>query len=379
LSGSNPINVAVIVGTRPEAIKLAPVILRLKQEESIRCVIVDTGQHRQMCAQALEAFGLVADVTLNTMVEGQSLSQLAARVLSELDHWLADEPIDWILVQGDTTTAMTAAICAFYRKIKVGHVEAGLRTFDRAAPFPEEMNRVLIGQVADVHFAPTESGRANLLAEGRDEGSILVTGNTVVDAVRLLRPLLAARQLSDFLDPQALALIDGRRLVLATCHRRESFGQGMRNICEALKALSEKFEDLVIVFPVHLNPHVQTPVRAILQEAERVILVGPLGYLDLMLLIERSTIILSDSGGLQEEAPSFGKPILVLRDTTERPEVVSVGAAKLVGADKDRIFEAACTLLTDSEVYRRMSTAQNPFGDGLASERIAQWLAAQAH
>jgi UDP-N-acetylglucosamine 2-epimerase (non-hydrolysing) len=366
--------VAVVLGTRPEAIKLGPLILRLRQAAGVETLVVNSGQHREMAIQALAAFDIAPDITLATMAHGQSLGRLTGRLFTELDELFEILEPDWVIVQGDTTTAMTAATTAFYRKIKVGHVEAGLRTFDRWAPFPEEVNRSYVGQVADLHFAPTAGARANLLKAGVDDAAITVTGNTVVDAVELLRPRLTDRPLSASLDAGTLALLEGRRLILVTSHRRESFGEGLQNICEALLDLAARFPDVLIVYPVHLNPNVQAPVRERLGSADRIVLLEPLDYLDLMALVERSTLVLTDSGGLQEEVPSFGKPILVLREVTERPEVVEVGAARLVGTDRETIVSQATQLLTDPVLYASMASVGNPFGDGRASERIVARL-----
>jgi UDP-N-acetylglucosamine 2-epimerase (non-hydrolysing) len=364
-----------IVGTRPEAIKLAPVVLQLRAD-GLDCQVVNSGQHRDMCHQSLAAFGIEADVTLQTMQEGQSLGRLTGRLFTELDGLFEAGAPDWVLVQGDTTTAMAAATSAFYRKVKVGHVEAGLRTYDKWSPFPEEINRSFIGQLADVHFAPTTGARDNLLRLGVPASTIDVTGNTVVDAVRLLRPKVAERELTGFLPPAAIERLQTHRLVLVTSHRREAFGEGLRNICQALIDLTERFDDIVVIYPVHLNPNVQGPVREILGKTDRIVLLEPLGYLDLMALIERSAILLTDSGGLQEEAPSFAKPILVLRDVTERPEVVEVGAARLVGAHRETIVANATEILTNPVAYNAMAKAGNPFGDGHASARISSRLQA---
>lgn len=369
--------IAVIFGTRPEAIKMAPVILRLRATPGVATLVVNTGQHREMCRQALSSFAIDADRELDTMVPGQSLGQLTARLFAQLDSLLESERPDWVLVQGDTASAMVGATVAFYRQIKIGHVEAGLRTFDRMSPFPEEINRTFIGQLASVHFAPTESARKNLLRSEVRDDAILVTGNTVVDAVHLLRPSIAARELPTCLSAQARAEIAGKRLLVVTSHRRESFGPGIEGICVAIARIANAFDDVAIVYPVHPNPNVLGPVRQLLGNLPRVHLLEPLDYLDLMTLVERATLILSDSGGLQEEAPSFGKPILILRDVTERPEVVDVGAGRLVGTNADVIFASAREVLTSPSVYARMATAGNPFGDGQAAMRIVERVLAQ--
>ena len=279
-------------------------------------------------------------------------------------------------MQGDTTSAMVAAMAAFYRRISIGHVEAGLRTFDPTSPFPEEINRTVIGHVATHHFAPTEGARANLMRAEVDAGRITVTGNTVVDAVKLLAPQLGAREIDGLLPPSASAAAAAGRLILVTCHRRESFGEGIENICRALLELIRRSNDIEIVFPVHPNPNVRAPVGRLLGGAPRIHLLEPLAYLDLMTLVQRSALILTDSGGLQEEAPSFGKPVLILRDVTERPEVVAVGAARLVGTNVEAIVDQAMTLLSDQAAYADMAGAGNPFGDGRASERIVARICA---
>ena len=368
--------IAVIFGTRPEAIKLAPVILRLHATSGVSVCVINTGQHREMCRQALASFAIEADADLDVMLPNQSLGQLTGRLFTRTDELLHRETPDWVLVQGDTTSAMVGATAAFYRQIKVGHVEAGLRTFQFMSPFPEEINRTFIGHLAALHFAPTEGARANLLRAGLDERTILVTGNTIVDAIELLKPRLAGSPLGDQIGAAVRADLENNRLILVTSHRRESFGPGIEGICLAIRQIVRQFDDVVVVYPVHLNPNVQAPVRCILGSEPRVHLLEPLDYLDLLGLIQRATLILSDSGGLQEEAPSFGKPILILREVTERPEVVSVGAGRLVGTDADAIVNNARELLHDRAVYARMARAGNPFGDGKAAARIVKHILA---
>jgi UDP-N-acetylglucosamine 2-epimerase len=364
----------IVVGTRPEAIKLAPVVLRLRATAGAECTIVNTGQHRELCVQALDAFGIWPDVDLDTMASGQSLGQLTAKLFARLDTLLESQLFDWVIVQGDTTSAMVGAMVAFYRRIGVAHVEAGLRTYDRWSPFPEEINRTIIGHVSDRHFPPTQKAADNLIRAGVNRDNILVTGNTVIDAVTILRHRLAARHLDDVLPAAAATqMIDGR-LLLVTSHRRESFGTGIENICLALIDLAERYRDCVIVYPVHLNPKVREPVMRLLGGHPRVHLLAPLPYLDLMVLVAHCTLVLTDSGGLQEEAPSFGKPVLILRDVTERPEVVDIGAARLVGTRREAIVRNTCDLLDDAGIYTRMAGAGNPFGDGHASERIVDAL-----
>jgi len=366
--------IITIVGTRPEAIKMAPVICELKRQDSIfEQVVVATAQHREMLDQALSLFGITPDIDLELMEPDQDLISFASRSLLSLSDLFTAVNPDAVLIQGDTTTVMTAALAAAYKAVFVGHVEAGLRSFDRNEPFPEEINRRIAGCLADVHFAPTQRAKQNLLREGVAEERILVTGNTIVDALRSI-PLdgpfeCAALNQIDF---------DSRRVILVTAHRRENHGDPLRSICRALKAIVERFDDVEIVYPVHLNPNVDSVVRDELARVNRVHLIEPVSYQDLLRLMDRSYLILTDSGGIQEEAPSFGKPVLVLRRVTERPEVIEVGAGKLVGTDSARIVEQTAMLLRSRAEYQRMSNAENPFGDGYAAERIvyvlAQWF-----
>ena len=369
-----PLRVCVVVGTRPEAIKLAPVILRLRATTGANCTIVNTGQHREMCVQALDAFDIRPDRDLDTMEPDQSLGRLTAKLFGKLDALLEQEQFDWVVVQGDTTSAMVAAMAGFYRHIGVGHVEAGLRTYDRCAPFPEEINRTIIGHVCDRHFPPTQKAADNLIRAGVSPDNIVLTGNTVIDAVNILKPRVTAREPSEAVSATVAAQIAHGRLVLVTSHRRESFGAGLENICWALRDLAERYRDLVIVYPVHLNPNVRQTATRILGGLPRIHLLEPLPYLDLMTLVAHCTLILTDSGGIQEEAPSFGKPVLILRGVTERSEVVEVGAARIVGTDRAAIVRDACELLDDRECYARMANAGNPFGDGHAAERIVESL-----
>lgn len=369
----------IVVGTRPEAIKLAPVILRLRTTAGAQCTVVSTGQHRELCVQALDAFGLKPDFDLETMAPNQSLGCLTARLFGKLDALFESRCFDWVIVQGDTTSAMAGAMGAFYRRVPVAHVEAGLRTYNRLSPFPEEINRTIIGHISDLHFAPTQKAADNLLRAGVDPKQILVTGNTVIDALNILRPRLAARPLDEVLPAAAAEQLREGRLLLVTGHRRESFGTGFENICRALLDLIECYRDIVIVYPVHLNPIAREPVMRLLSNHPRIHLLAPLPYLDLMALVAHCTLILTDSGGLQEEAPSFGKPLLILRDVTERPEVVEVGAARLVGTRREAIVRNACELLDDPKVYARSAAAGNPFGDGHAADQIVECLMNLAH
>jgi UDP-N-acetylglucosamine 2-epimerase (non-hydrolysing) len=363
--------VTVIVGTRPEGIKMAPVVRALRDRpEQFQTTVVSTGQHREMLEQVLSAFGIRPDVDLGLMQRDQGLAEFAARSLSAVSRLIADLKPDAILVQGDTTSVMTAALAAFYNGVKVGHVEAGLRSFDRRNPFPEEINRRVAGCVADLHFAPTEGARANLLREGVPPASVFVTGNTIVDALRSIRLD------GDFENASLSSAPFGtNRVLLVTAHRRENHGAALLSICQALKALVERFDDVQVIYPVHLNPNVTGPVREVLGSTPRVRLIDPVSYGDLLRLMKRSYLILTDSGGIQEEAPSFQKPVLILRDVTERPEVVEAGAGKIVGTETHRIVEEAARLLSDPAAYQAMTSARNPFGDGRAAERIVDILA----
>ena len=363
----------MIAGTRPEVIKMAPVVRELERRaERFELTFATTGQHREMLDQVLAAFDLKPKIDLELMEPAQSLARLNARALVALTDLYKDLRPDAVLMQGDTTTAMAAAMAAFYLGVRVGHVEAGLRSFNARSPFPEEMNRRVAACVADLHFAPTERARRHLLNEGVAAESIFVTGNTIVDALNSLA--LA----EDFADPR-LAEIDYRRhrVVLVTAHRRESFGEPLRAICQALAALVQRFDDIEVVYPVHLNPQVKTLVHQELGGHPRVHLLEPVAYDDLLRLLQRCYLVLTDSGGIQEEAPSFHKPVLVLREVTERQELIEANAGRLVGTDAGRIVEAAAELLTEPSAYVAMSQVTNPFGDGHAAERIADILAAR--
>lgn len=372
------VKVLAVFGTRPEAIKMAPVVAALKARPGrfdVRVCV--TAQHREMLDAVLALFGIKPEYDLDLMRPGQDLFDVTTGVLSGMKRVLATERPDIVLVHGDTTTTMAAALAAFYCRIPVGHVEAGLRTGDKYAPFPEEINRKVAGVVADLHFAPTEAARDNLLREGVASGAIHVTGNTVVDALldvagrirgdAALRSLLSAE--FPFLDPD-------RRLILVTGHRRENFGDGFEHICRALADLAAKYADVQILYPVHLNPQVQEPVNRILGGggASGIHLVPPVDYLPFVYLMDRAHLIVTDSGGVQEEAPSLGKPVLVMREVTERPEAVAAGTVRLVGTGREAIVREASRLLDDPEAYAAMSHAHNPYGDGLAAERIADCL-----
>lgn len=362
--------ILLVLGTRPEAIKLAPVIARLSRVDGLTPIIVNTGQHRDLAGEALAAFGLAAHHRLDVMTHDQSLGALTGRLHLALDGVLEAERPDIVIVQGDTTSAMVGALAAFYRRIAIAHVEAGLRTFHRDAPFPEEVNRSIIGQLADLHFAPTMAARDNLLAAGVAAQAIEVTGNTAVDAVRQMAARIAGGEQPPSLSPEILARLEGKRVILLTLHRRESFGAPLLRMLEAVRALAAR-GDVAILFPVHPNPALAGPVRATLGETDGVCLVAPLDYPAFVAALQRADFVMTDSGGVQEEAPSLGKPVIVLRRRTERPEAIEAGAAILGGDDGEAILAAATRLLDDPALHAQMARAGNPFGDGCAGERIA--------
>ena len=347
-------------------------VLALKKRPQIETRVCVTAQHRQMLDQVLEVFGVVPDADLNLMQPNQTLAGLTARAVSAVDEYLARERPDIILVQGDTTTVFAAALAAFYQRVEVGHVEAGLRTGNKWSPFPEELNRVMASRIADWHFAPTEGARQNLLREGVSPERVIVTGNTVIDALQLAVGRIRAERPEVPGLPTGL-MTDGRPLVLITGHRRENFGAGFESICRAIAELADRFPETAFVYPVHLNPNVREPVYRLLRRSN-IHLIEPLSYLPFVALLDRCTLALTDSGGVQEEAPSLGKPVLVMRDTTERPEAVDAGVARLVGADAERIVAEVSTLLTDRAAYAAMAGKINPYGDGHASERIVAAL-----
>ncbi len=367
--------VSVIFGTRPEAIKLSPVILGLREQADFEPHICVTAQHRELLDQVLSVFGVKPDVDLDLMRPNQTLSDLTARAISALDGYFNDYKPDVVLVQGDTTTVCAASLVAFYHRIKVGHVEAGLRTWSKYSPFPEEINRVLTTHLADFHFAPTEKARANLLREGIPHDRIYLTGNTVIDALHIaVRKVRKRRPDIPGLPGELVNHTPERPLVLITGHRRESFGPGFESICKAISVLAGRFPDTAFVYPVHLNPNVREPVFRILADRGNIYLIEPLSYLPFVWLMDRSTLILTDSGGIQEEAPSLGKPVFVMREVTERPEGIEAGTAKLIGTDAPRIIEGVSTLLTDRKAYSDMAQKSNPYGDGMASKRILEAL-----
>ena len=357
-----------VFGTRPEAIKMAPIVRLLAKAEGFDARVCVTAQHRKMLDQALDLFQIKPDYDLDLMREGQSLAQLTAGIFTHLDPILEEFEPDWVLAVGDTTTVVTTCQLAFYHRIKFGHVEAGLRTHNKWHPYPEEINRRLASTMADMHFAPTEWSQGNLLREGIDQKDIVVTGNPVIDALKFVSEQETPKEISKILETY-----QGKRIILVTAHRRENFGQPIESICNALKELASR-DDVQIFYPVHLNPNVQEPVKRILGDTQNVTLLPPLDYLPLVHLMKHATLILTDSGGIQEEAPAFGIPVLVLRETTERPEGVDAGALKLVGTETSHIVREAKRLLDDESEYRKMSKASNPYGDGHAAERIVEAL-----
>jgi UDP-N-acetylglucosamine 2-epimerase (non-hydrolysing) len=372
LDSKEPKTALVVIGTRPEAIKLAPLALELENHPThFRTRLCVTGQHREMLDQMLQVFGLRPDFDLGVMKAGQTLADVTANCFTGLDRIFRDERPDVVLVQGDTTTTFVASVAAYYHRIPVGHVEAGLRTGKKYEPFPEEVNRRLTTHVANFHFAPTNVARANLLREGISPEDIEVTGNTVIDALLLTQARLAK---DPTLAADHLGATDGSRVILVTAHRRESFGPPFRRICEAIRALAEKRPDVIVVYPVHLNPNVQAPVREILGGVPNVRLLEPLDYVSFVACMERAYILLTDSGGIQEEGPSMGKPVLVMRDTSERPEAIAAGSACLTGTDPERIIRVVSSLLDDPACYKSMTSHPNPYGDGHASERIVRFL-----
>jgi len=368
------IHVLNIFGTRPEAVKMAPVVLQLAATAGVESRVCVTAQHRQMLDQVLSVFKIVPDIDLNLMRPDQSLADLTAGILTHLDPVLKSEKPDWVLVQGDTTTVMTTALLCYYNRIRVGHVEAGLRTDDKWQPFPEEINRRIAGVVADLHFAPTQHARRNLLREGVPDERIVVTGNPVIDALQQIVTHPMPTETQELLDRTGIRP-GGRRLVLVTAHRRENFGKPLADICEALRGLAEQYSDSIhLIYPVHLNPNVQQPVYQLLAGVPNITLLPPLDYLPMVHLMKRATLVLTDSGGIQEEATGLGVPTLVLREVTERPEGLEAGVLKLVGSDPARIVRESAQLLDDPDAHAAMAQAANPFGDGHAAERIVKAL-----
>ena len=357
------IKVMTVFGTRPEAIKMAPLVKELKSRDEIECIVCVTAQHRQMLDQVLNTFNIVPDYDLNIMQQGQTLSDITSRALKGLEEVIQKEKPNIVLVHGDTTTTLAGALAAYYSQVDVGHVEAGLRTYDKYSPFPEEMNRQMVGVIADMHFAPTENSKNSLLREGKNEKNIYVTGNTAIDAL--------ATTVKENYYNEVLDWVGNDRLILITAHRRENLGEPMKNMFRAIKRVMNEHPDIKAIYPIHMNPAVRKTANEILGMDDRIHIIEPLEVLDFHNFLARSYLILTDSGGIQEEAPSLGKPVLVLRNTTERPEGITAGTLKLAGTKEEMIYNLTKELLTDEEEYNKMSKACNPYGDGMASKRIA--------
>lgn len=374
------IKILITFGTRPEAIKMAPVIQAFKQKQDFFDVkVCVTAQHREMLDQVLDIFEITPDYDLDLMTPGQDLFELSSRILLGMKTVLDKEDFDMVFVHGDTTTSSMVSLSCFYKRIPVAHVEAGLRTNNIYSPWPEEMNRQLTGRIANFHFAPTERARQNLLAESVSDENIFLVGNTVIDSLlwvvnKLCKDTELSLRISNKLSDLGYSLQKGRKIVLITGHRRENFGEGFLSICSAIKELAQQNRDVDFIYPVHLNPNVQKPVNDILSDEENVYLLPPLNYLPFIYLMSNCHLVLTDSGGIQEEAPSLNKPVLVMRDTTERPEAVEVGTARLVGTDKDRILKEVTLLLHDDKAYKQMTGKKNPYGDGRTGEKIVEIL-----
>lgn len=356
------IKVMTVFGTRPEAIKMAPLVKELKSRKQIECIVCVTAQHRQMLDQVLEVFDITPDYDLNIMKQGQTLADITSRALTGLQEVILKEKPNIVLVHGDTTTTFAGALASFYAQTDIGHVEAGLRTWDKYSPYPEEMNRQMVGVLADMHFAPTENSKKSLLSEGKSQENIFVTGNTAIDAL--------STTVKQNYSHEVFTWLGDSKLILLTAHRRENLGEPMRHMFRAIKRIVQEFPDVKVVYPVHLNPRVREVADEILGNDDRIKLIEPLEVIDFHNFIAKSHIILTDSGGIQEEAPSLGKPVLVLRDTTERPEGIAAGTLKLVGTNEETIYNETKKLLTDKDEYEKMSKASNPYGDGKASQRI---------
>ena len=357
------IKVMSVFGTRPEAIKMAPLVKELESRKEIESIVCVTAQHREMLDQVLETFDIKPDYDLNIMKQGQTLGDVTTRALNGLEEVIKECRPDIVLVHGDTTTTFAGALAAFYNQVAIGHVEAGLRTWDKYSPFPEEMNRQMVDCMTDMYFAPTQLSKTNLINEGKDEAKIYITGNTAIDA-------MSTTVDEGYTHPELEWIKEGERMILLTAHRRENLGDPMRNIFRAIKRIVDEFKDIKVIYPIHMNPKVREVANEVLGDNDRVKMIEPLEVFDFHNFQNKSFIILTDSGGIQEEAPSLGKPVLVLRDTTERPEGIDAGTLKLVGTDEEVIYEETKKLLTDKKVYDKMSKASNPYGDGHASERI---------
>ena len=356
------IKVMTVFGTRPEAIKMAPLVKELQSREEVECIVCVTAQHREMLDQVLETFDITPDYDLNIMKQGQTLGDITTRALNGLETVIKEVKPDIVLVHGDTTTTFASALAAFYNQVAIGHVEAGLRTYNKYSPYPEEVNRQMVGVVADMHFAPTQTSADNLIKEGKNKDNIFITGNTVIDAMAYTVKKDYKHEVFDW--------IGNDRMILLTAHRRENLGDPMRNIFSVIKRIVNEFNDIKVVYPIHMNPKVREIANEIFGDCDKVRLIEPLEVFDFHNFMNKAYIILTDSGGVQEEAPSLGKPVLVLRDTTERPEGIEAGTLKLVGTNEEVIYEETKKLLTDKNVYQEMSEAHNPYGDGFASKRI---------
>jgi len=364
-----------VFGTRPEAIKMCHLINVLKRQDDLEVAVCVTGQHRAMLDQVLDLFNVVPDFDLDVMGKNQTLSELTSKILNKISVVFNTFSPDMVFVHGDTTTTFTASLASYYHKVDIMHIEAGLRTGDLYSPWPEEANRKLTGTLAKVHFAPTEQSRDNLLKEGVKSDNILVTGNTVIDALLAVVDTIKNKDSLKKGFKKSFPYLDNtKKVLLVTGHRRENFGEGFENICNALMSIAKKFPNIQIVFPVHLNPNVQGPVKRLLKSQSNIFLIEPQDYLNFVYLMDRSAIILTDSGGIQEEAPSLGKPVLVMRETTERPEALDAGTVKLVGTDPNIIYDEVNQLLTNKDYYDQMSFAHNPYGDGKACQRIAEYI-----
>ena len=357
------IKVMTIFGTRPEAIKMAPLVKELKKRKEIECIVCVTAQHRQMLDQVLKTFDIVPDYDLNIMQQGQTLTDITTRAVQGLENVIKEVKPNIILVHGDTSTTFAGALAAFYNQVDIGHVEAGLRTYDKYSPYPEEMNRQMVGCLADLHFSPTELSAKNLIEEGKNKDKIFITGNTAIDAM--------STTVKENYNHEVLDWVGNNRMILLTAHRRENLGEPMYRIFRAIRRIVDEFNDVKVVYPIHMNPKVRKVANEVFEKCDKIKLIEPLEVLDFHNFINKSYIILTDSGGIQEEAPSLGKPVLVLRDTTERPEGIGAGTLKLVGTDEELIYEETKKLLTNQVAYDSMSRASNPYGDGHASERIA--------
>jgi len=365
--------VIIVFGTRPEAIKLAPIIKEFeKHPDEIQLKVCVTAQHRQMLDSVLKIFDIKPDYDLNIMRDKQTLFDITNNVLTKIKEIYFKEQPDIVFVQGDTTTTFASALAAYYLQIKVAHIEAGLRTYNKYAPFPEEINRRMVSAIADLHFAPTEQSKLNLLKENVNERDIFVTGNTVIDALFMILEKIKGKHIS--IEGIESSELENKRLILVTGHRRESFGEGFENICNALKELAESFDDIIIIYPVHLNPNVRGPVNRILGNVRNVKLIEPIGYQSFVYLMEKAYVIITDSGGIQEEAPSLSKPVLVMREITERPEAVEAGTVKVVGTQKESIVNSTRQLLLDANEYKKMSSTINPYGDGKSAQRTYKIL-----